>query len=121
MKLSEEKLSDWVRSEVEVVERRFPGEGIQTSWVKGVVVSEIAKLEARLETLEFWQKWVFPDGANPDAIQQELIDFHTVITEVAKVYDNLTNGRISKPTTRAEVVIAEVEYVFAAALPEHLR
>lgn len=38
-----------------------------------------------------------------------LYDFRVVMQEVSKVYDQLTNGKFSKPNTAAEYIIAAVE------------
>ena len=56
---------------------------------------------------DFWKDIVEKDGVvDMDQIKKELFDFSRVMQEVSIVYDNITNGRISKPNTKAFEVIA---------------
>ena len=65
---------------------------------------------------EFWKPLVEKDGElDKDRVMRELHDFHFVIENVSKVYCELTGGRISKPNTSAEDVIAVVNDVFGEA------
>lgn len=68
---------------------------------------------------DFWREIVeSPDGTlNRDQIMRELSDYHAVMHEVSKVYDEVT-GRISKPNTAAFHVIAEVEERTQEAIKE---
>ena len=81
-------------------------------WVKAMDAKE-SEVEADFN--EFWKDLVCkPDGTlDPEKVKRELFDFHVVMGEVQKVYDNLTGGKISKPNTRAEVVIETVEEHFS--------
>ena len=45
------------------------------------------------------------------ALDDEIHDIAMVSQEVSRVYDYLTNGRISKPNTKAEAVLAVIEEV----------
>lgn len=59
---------------------------------------------------EFWKPIVEKDGeVDMDQIKKELYDFHMVMQEVSKVYDHITNGKISKLLTHADVVISEAD------------
>lgn len=63
---------------------------------------------------EFWKEIVcLPDGT-PDLgqIKRELHDFLLMITEVPKVYNWITGGRISKPLTTSDVVIVDMKIDF---------
>lgn len=61
---------------------------------------------------EFWKPLVFRRGKlDIEAVKRELFDYHMVLGEVPKVYDHITNGRISKPQTRHEDVIAVADDV----------
>lgn len=66
---------------------------------------EISKLKEKYESADFWNNWVYPDGATAEQIQDELADYQMIINEVSKVYDHVTDGRISKPNTLASEVI----------------
>lgn len=56
---------------------------------------------------DFWADIVCPDGVwDYDQLKLELCDYHMLIQEVPKVYDHITWGRISKPTTLASEVIS---------------
>lgn len=66
---------------------------------------EILELK-KIKSADFWSNWIYPDGANPEQIQDELNDYHTFIGETAKVYDHITGGRISKVNTLAYEVIS---------------
>lgn len=58
---------------------------------------------------DFWKGIVeHADGSlNRDQMMRELHDFHALLDEVPKVYDEVTGGRISKPNTAAHHVIGE--------------
>jgi hypothetical protein len=56
---------------------------------------------------DFWKEIVEKDGViNIDQVKRELSDFSKVIGNVAKVYDHITSGRVSKPLTDSDAVIA---------------
>ena len=60
---------------------------------------------------EFWKPLVCNDNGsiNQDKLNAELWDCHRMMMEVPKVYDHVTNGRLSKPNYPASVVIAEYD------------
>jgi hypothetical protein len=68
--------------------------------------SEAKETKEKFEGSSFWKDWVFPEGAKPEEIQNELIDYHTYLEETAKVYCHITNGAISKQNTKAEEIIS---------------
>lgn len=60
--------------------------------------------------IDFWWPILEKEGRLDLAqIMRELYDFRVVMQEVSKVYDQLTNGKFSKPNTAAEYIIAAVE------------
>lgn len=63
------------------------------------------------EGADFWNKWVYPEGATPEQIQNELSDFRSLMSEVSEVYMHITQGRISKQNTKAFAVIGEADAV----------
>ena len=73
-----------------------------------ILKRRIRELEAEVKLYEgkdFWTNWVYPEGANPEQIQNELLDYKNFLEETAKVYDYVTNGRITKQNTIAREVI----------------
>lgn len=60
---------------------------------------------------DFWREIVEnPDGTlNRDQVMRELHDYRTLLEEVPKAYDEVTGGRLSKPNTAAQHVIAAVD------------
>lgn len=61
----------------------------------------------------FWKDIVFRGGEwDLEQVKKELADFRMVMKEVSLVYDSITGGRISKITTRHEVVIEAAERHF---------
>jgi len=61
---------------------------------------------------EFWQDIVMPDGEwDLEQVKRELYDYAQFMEETSKVYDHITMGRVSKPNTTAEAVIAEADEV----------
>lgn len=63
---------------------------------------------------EFWKEiCTSPDGSlNLEAIKNELSDYSFLLDQVPIAYDELSNGRISKPNTYAfEVINANREYI----------
>lgn len=69
------------------------------------VEQERDDLKKKLEGAEFWSKFVYPEGASAQDVQNELDDYHEMMGEVGRVYDHVTGGVISKPNTRASAVI----------------
>jgi hypothetical protein len=67
----------------------------------------------KVEAADFWSNWVYPNGANPKQIQNELVDYYIILENVCKVYDHITGGRISKPNTFAYAVIGEADEYYA--------
>jgi hypothetical protein len=59
-----------------------------------------------IEGAAFWSNFVYPQGASAQQIQDELVDYHSFLGNVAKVYMHITGGKISKQNTLAEDVIA---------------
>lgn len=60
---------------------------------------------------EFWRPILYT-GENAvldmGAIKREMYDYYVMMREVSEVYDTLTQGRISKPSTTARAVIDTV-------------
>lgn len=57
----------------------------------------------------YWRDRVCPAGQwDLGQVQRELYDYHTCLEEVTHVYDILTDGRFTKPTTRASVILDHV-------------
>lgn len=64
--------------------------------------------KARATFDEFWADLVTTGGQLDEAkVRLELHDYHLVMDEVARAYDELTHGRISKPNTAAHHVVSE--------------
>jgi hypothetical protein len=58
----------------------------------------------------FWAPIVCPNGRwDLEQVKKELSDYHAVMREVSEVYMHITEGRISKPNTRAGAVIGVVD------------
>lgn len=57
---------------------------------------------------EHWREIVCNDDdtLNEERVKAELHDFWLILTEVPKVYDHVTRGRLSNPNTAAEHVIS---------------
>jgi len=75
---------------------------------------------------DFWKDIVEKDGiVNMDQVKKELHDFYMMIKEVPKVYDHITNSRISKPLTHAHAVIEVFDQIrhteIEEAIAEHLQ
>ena len=66
------------------------------------------EVEERFE--EWWASIVMPNGEwDLEQVKKELYDYSVLIRNVSEVYDHITGGRISKPFTKVEVVIAEAD------------
>lgn len=63
------------------------------------------------ESAQFWSNWTYPEGANPEDIQNELSDYHEMMAEVSEVYMHITRGAISKQNTKAYAVIGVADEV----------
>lgn len=85
--------------------------------------AELRLIEAYddFENAEFWKKWVYPEGANPEEIQNELMDYHEMLEEVSKVYMHVTMGRISKQNTHASAVIGEADDIAQRDIEEAVK
>jgi hypothetical protein len=73
------------------------------------LLDEIDRLQNLVDAEDFWTNIVYPDGATAEQIQTELADYHMIMDDVAKVYDHITGGRISKVNTYAYAVIGEAD------------
>ena len=63
---------------------------------------------------EVWGPIVAPKGVlELRSIMAELYDYHVLMSEVSKVYDACTGGKISKPNTKAEAVIVVIGDYYA--------
>lgn len=70
---------------------------------------------------EFWAPIVLRGGkVNLAQVKRELFDFRQVIESVPKVYLAVTGGRVSKPLTDPEVVIALANEATQQAIEEEL-
>lgn len=60
---------------------------------------------------KFWKELVCDSHGNliPVCVKNELYDYSVFLQEVAKVYDHVTGGMISKQNTKAEAVIDEAD------------
>lgn len=70
------------------------------------------------DNANFWNAFVYPEGANPEEIQNELSDYHAVMDEVSEVYLHITGGQISKQNTRASAVISIADEHYARVYME---
>jgi hypothetical protein len=70
----------------------------------------------------FWAPIVCPNGQwDLEQVKKELSDYHTVMREVSEVYMHITEGRISKPNTRAGAVIGVVDEIAMRAEEEAVK
>jgi hypothetical protein len=74
---------------------------------------EQAAVEAYKKNSEFWCNWVYPEGAKPEDIQNELNDYQMIMEYVSKVYCHITGGLISKPNTDPSSVIGATEEFYS--------
>ena len=98
---------------------------------RGGLLDEIADLRAQLrrankqiaefENADFWNNWVYPEGATAEQIQNELHDFRVLVDNVAKVYDVITGGRISKPMTIPSAVIGVYEDIVQDTIDQAIK
>ena len=57
---------------------------------------------------DFWDSIVMPNGEwDHDQVVRELLDYETLLTEVPKVYCEVTGGRMSKPHYPAKSVLEQ--------------
>lgn len=98
------EMTEPILKAVELI-KKSPKDEILISEQLEVILYWIKKLEGS----NFWTNWVYPNGANPEEIQNELLDYHLFMENCAEVYMRVTNGRISKINTKAYEVISEFE------------
>lgn len=61
---------------------------------------------------DMWADIVMPGGEwDHDQVMRELYDYKMLLDNVPKVYDHVTQGRISKPNTLAYEVIGQADEV----------
>jgi hypothetical protein len=62
---------------------------------------------------EFWRPLVTRNGkVSLEQVKRELFDYHAMLEDVPKVYDHITEGRISKPNTCASAVISVADELY---------
>lgn len=71
---------------------------------------------------EFWASIIEDENGNVslDQIKRELSDYHVVLHEVARAYDHITNGHISKPNTAHRFVIDFYEKAVNQGIKDNL-
>jgi len=80
------------------------------------VYLEVCVENERLKSAEFWSDWVYPEGAKPEDIQNELIDFKDLIDRFSKVLFHSTGGRMSKSNYTVEAMCSEIDNYYAEGL-----
>jgi hypothetical protein len=71
---------------------------------------------------DFWADIVAPDGAvQMDQVKRELHDFYRIMSDLPKLYMEVTGGRVSKPNTRVDVVMDFYEENIARRIAQELR
>jgi hypothetical protein len=70
----------------------------------------------------FWRPLVTDEtGAlDVDKVARELADYAAVMGEVARVYDEITGGRFSKPNTAAQYIVSRVNEIAAETFADDL-
>lgn len=68
----------------------------------------------------FWKELLTRPGYGPslDLIKNELYDYYQMMNEVTTVYMEITDGTISKPNTRSDVVISQYDHCVNAIVDE---
>ena len=62
------------------------------------------------EAKEFWKDIIYKDGKlDEEQVMKELTDYYFALQEVPKVYDAITNGKLSKISYFAQTIISEYE------------
>lgn len=57
----------------------------------------------------YWKPLIETNGEiDIEKVKKELFDYYTAIEEVSAVYDEITNGRFSKPNTARQYIIQAV-------------
>ena len=74
--------------------------------IEDALLKRAEAAEARIHGAEFWANFVYPDGASPEEIQNELMDYHQYLDDTTKVYYHISGGKISKPNTMAFELIS---------------
>jgi hypothetical protein len=68
----------------------------------------------------FWRGVYDHYPLTPEEVENELHDYWACLQEVPKVYDEITRGHLSKPTTRAQYIIDAVDERIEEAYREGL-
>ena len=70
---------------------------------------ELAALKRQIKSADYWNNWVYPEGATPENIQNELADFKDMIDRFECVLEHITGGQMSKATYAKEVMISVID------------
>lgn len=73
--------------------------------------TELEEVKRKLDATDFWERCVYPEGADAKQIQNELTDYHFMMKQVPEVYCELTGGRMSYTNYYAKDVIAQAREV----------
>jgi len=68
-----------------------------------------ALLNRQNKSADYWSNWVYPEGASPDDVQNELADFHDMIDRFECMLDHATGGRMSKATYTKDAMISAID------------
>jgi hypothetical protein len=70
---------------------------------------------------DFWKPIIEKDGSvDLEQIKKELYDYYVFMEEVAKVYDYISGGQVSKPNTASSILIAFHDEAINRAISESL-
>ena len=71
--------------------------------------AENVALQAKYDAASFWSDWVYPEGAKPEDIHNELADFKDMINRFEHVLEHATGGRMSKATYKVEQICSVID------------
>lgn len=105
--------------ELSAIEQRITETGLLLTHDEA---KRLITMTRRLMSAEFWNKFVYPDGALAQDIQNELSDYKFLLEQVSLVYCHVTGGLLSKTNYFASEVISAmdrfVEHMIDEALNE---
>ena len=80
---------------------------------KLLTAEELCERLEGYDAANFWANWVYPEGADPEDINNELMDFKDMIDRFERVLSYATGGRMSKTNYTVEAMCSVIYEYFA--------
>ena len=80
---------------------------------KLLTAEELCERLEEHDAADFWANWVYPEGASPEDVNNELADFKDMIGRFERVLSHATGGRMSRADYTVEAMCSVIDEHYA--------